>query len=209
MPVEINSGLTSDNIEESSGAELDYETYLQSKQPLKDLIAHLGTTKAEMRAAVHLPWSAKQLGDRECVMVADILQSQQFTANAPVKMVSLDNNRIGDNGLAVIADAIMLSNSVLANVKTIWLNNNCIGDVGVAALAKALKVGSLARLQKLYLHDNNITDEGALAIADAIQNGKDLVEFRFLFIQNNSISQKGHSAIDKAAAKFGRIQVTH
>ena len=70
--------------------------------------------------------------------------------------IDLNNNQIGDAGVAALASA--LRDGALPACTTIYLSRNQIGDDGVAALASALRGGALPACTTIYLHGNPGSD---------------------------------------------------
>ena len=76
-----------------------------------------------------------------------------------LKKLELFGNRIGDSGLAMLADAF--AKGALANLEDLFLGNaHEIGDTGMSALAKACASGALARLTSLEISWTQIGDSG-------------------------------------------------
>eukprot|EP00325_Prymnesiales_sp_UTEX-LB-985_P024718 CAMPEP_0174716512 /NCGR_PEP_ID=MMETSP1094-20130205/24294_1 /TAXON_ID=156173 /ORGANISM="Chrysochromulina brevifilum, Strain UTEX LB 985" /LENGTH=214 /DNA_ID=CAMNT_0015916281 /DNA_START=15 /DNA_END=659 /DNA_ORIENTATION=+ len=198
------------DIEDPAGAAEDYANYQNAAvKPVDRLLGRLGTTKAQMRSASQLNWAGKGVSNSDCTLIAHVIKtSSAYTANPSISLLSLDNNMIGDDGLAQISEALKIRNGMLANVNCLWLNNNQFGDNGTAALADALKSGAMIGLKTLYLNDNQISDEGTFALADAIQNGIGALDhLRQIYLANNRITPAGADAINRAVAKRGRITV--
>lgn len=162
MPTWNPADTISDDLEDPASAQEDYDQFQsQIVKPVVQLLARLGTPKAQMRSAQQLNWSQAKVTDSDCTLIAQILkESTNYTGNSRVALIGLDNNMISDVGMVQIAESLSIPNSMLANVTCFWLNNNQIGDAGTEALASALQQGAMVRLQKLYLHDNKIGDDG-------------------------------------------------
>ena len=199
------------SLEEPSNALEDWHEYLASMGPVNALFDRLGMDRSDIRVATQLNWSRRNLTDADCHVIADIFRANSaYTINPLVGMFSLNHNNVGDEGMVAIADALKLSNSLLAKCTDVWLNNNSIGDEGVCALADSLKAGAMPKLHKLYLNDNNIGDEGAGALADAIRCASQVLDrLRFVYLGNNKISTKGRAQIEAAVAKLGRITIEY
>ena len=61
----------------------------------------------------------------------------------------LNNNKIGDHGLAALAGA--LGKGALAQLTTLSLWGNQIGDAGISSFAAAVGNGALASLKKIIV----------------------------------------------------------
>ncbi|KXS10840.1 RNI-like protein [Gonapodya prolifera JEL478] len=84
--------------------------------------------------------------------------------------VFFTDNRIGDDGAQVVADALKI-NMTLTKLLLRW---NHIGVDGARAVADTLKVNTT--LTQLILSDNGIGVDGARAVADALKVNKTLTE---------------------------------
>ena len=198
--------------ESPADAQQDWEDYVKSLEPVARLLVRLGMDRSQIRSHAQLNWSKRNLDDADALLVAEIFKKNScYTANPVCEMLGLDQNNIGDAGLAALSDVFMVSNSMLAQCSALWLNHNSFGDAGMVALCEALKAGAFPRLQKLYVHDNQIGDEGAAALADAIRNASQVLDrLRFIYIRNNPpLTGKGRTIIDGAAAKLGRITIEY
>ena len=87
--------------------------------------------------------------------------------NSRLKSANLGANRIGDEGVIAISEALK-TNSTLTELglQSYDESTNLIGPAGAQALADMLKVNS--PLTTLNLFRNNIGDEGAKALADVL-----------------------------------------
>ena len=93
--------------------------------PVNALFDRLGMDRSDIRVATQLNWSRRNLTDADCHVIADIFRANSaYTINPLVGMFSLNHNNVGDEGLVAIADALKLSNSLLAKCTDVWLNNN-------------------------------------------------------------------------------------
>jgi len=76
--------------------------------------------------------------------------------------LALHVNKVRDPGLAAIAKALRLSNSI----RVLQVDSNSLTDEGVSELAEALKKNT--SIEELSLSQNYITDVGALVLAKVI-----------------------------------------
>jgi hypothetical protein len=82
-------------------------------------------------------------------------------SKAPLRVVCLANNNIGDHGAAALAAAIPFC----PELEVLDLRSNSIGPEGAKRLAEALRFGG--KLKRLQLGGNQVGDEGAEALAAA------------------------------------------
>ena len=91
------------------------------------------------------------------------------TGAPKLEILSLECNRIPDDGLSALCGSLLLRESRL---RILCLGNafggNAIGDTGLGALAGVLTAGCLASLERLGLSYNLITDDGAAVLAEAL-----------------------------------------
>lgn len=116
------------------------------------------------RTLTELSLAFNLLGDEGACTVAEML------AHHPGLMcLDLSDNRIGDIGAVVLADAFVLSS--MSRVESLNLSVNHIGDVGFAAIAEALTKTCNKHFTSLDLACNDaITDAGRLALVQAVPN---------------------------------------
>ena len=86
-------------------------------------------------------------------------------------MLSLEDNQIGDRGLAsLLAEPV---EGALPSLRVLHLTNNQITDNGCATLASALRGGALPKLDELYVYlDGNPASEAAQEAVDAVLNAR-------------------------------------
>ena len=73
-----------------------------------------------------------------------------------VSWLDLDDNRLGDEGIKVLAEC-----KFLTHIQYLNLNSNNISDMGIKALANSL---FLSKLKRLHLKNNPISGEGIVAL---------------------------------------------
>ncbi len=76
-----------------------------------------------------------------------------------VSWLDLDDNALGDAGVAELAEC-----KLLANVQYLNLNKNGVTDLGLQKLARS-KI--LTKLKRLHLKDNAITGSGIVALFES------------------------------------------
>jgi Ran GTPase-activating protein (RanGAP) involved in mRNA processing and transport len=120
-------------------------------------------------------------------------------------------NEVGDDGLAALARACAVAQTVIADLRELKLRGCGIGDAGLAALADALTSGGIARIESLDLGGNDIGDPGLAALADACRAGA-LARVETLRLEENSISDEGVVPLADACADvgaLGRLRTLH
>ncbi|KAL1527683.1 hypothetical protein AB1Y20_009069 [Prymnesium parvum] len=85
--------------------------------------------------------------------------------------LSLDENNVGDAGVATLAHALEKHKHGLQRLAVLGLSYNNIGVTGMAALARAYSSGSLAKLAVLGLSYNFVGDAGIESFVAAISSG--------------------------------------
>ncbi|CAF2205890.1 unnamed protein product [Rotaria magnacalcarata] len=92
---------------------------------------------------------------------------------APIKVLNLSNNNIGDEGVRHLVEVIKRKRTLTA----LHLNGNQISDEGVKLLANALCHPG-TNLQKLYLHNNKrITDSSVDVLINMLKQNQSLKTF--------------------------------
>lgn len=90
-----------------------------------------------------------------------------------MQILYLDGNRIGDVGVAYIADMLLRS-----DLKELNLKRNKISDEGAKVLAVALKTNT--SLEMIDLRCNNIVYKGASCLMEAFEKSSTLVKMRLV-----------------------------
>lgn len=86
-----------------------------------------------------------------------------------LRALSLEHNRIGDDGCAALA--LALCGGVgpgCARLEELFLGYNSLGDAGASALAESLRQPGLRTLRTLSLPSTSISDLGAAHLAEAL-----------------------------------------
>ena len=91
--------------------------------------------------------------------------SELLMDNCMIKVLGMDNNNIGDNGITAIAKA--LTNS---GIRVLEINNCGITLTGAGSIATFLLLNQSVR--ELWLLDNLLTTEGAHLILQSAVNNK-------------------------------------
>ena len=121
---------------------------------------------------------------------------EAIAANPRLCVLKLSYNDLGDEGVSIIASAL-LQDGRHHQLSVLDLGFNSIGDEGCGALAVHCLAGNY-NMQTLYLSGNNITEKGALSLAGALLHGTGL---RNLHLSANSIGPTGIKAVAGAIAK--------
>lgn len=132
-----------------------------------------------------------------------------FASLGPIslRVLSLGANRLGDEGAAVLAEA-MVKRSIF--LETLDLSSCGIGPTGAKALGKAIQADCLAKLNLGFLKStgdlgevpNRISDEGAEALAQALCLSTSL---RSLDLTFNDIGLRGVNALAGAIQDNSRL----
>ena len=147
------------------------------------------------------PFPAKNLRDKDLAQVKELLRkssvlqelgldhnkltladgglAESLARNRTLKILWLEENRIGDAGAMKLADALR-ENATLEKI-SLWFNE--IGDAGAKRLAKALETNRA--LKEISLDSNRIGDDGARALAHALRCNASI---RKLTVYGNPIS---------------------
>ena len=83
-----------------------------------------------------------------------------------MQVLWLNDNKIGDHGLAALAGA--LGKGALASLKQLYLAENQIGDAGLSALAEAVGNGALPKCTTISMVGNPASAEAQRGVKDAI-----------------------------------------
>jgi Ran GTPase-activating protein (RanGAP) involved in mRNA processing and transport len=140
-------------------------------------------------------------------LAGNALDSEALSAFAPVPggpsacgaltHLAIQDNRIGDDGLAALAEA--LSHGALPRLRWLYAGQNGFGDAGVAALAGALRRGACTALTRLGLQANSVGDAGLSALGDALQTGA-MSEAEFIYLAGNPFTSDGREALTRILA---------
>jgi len=107
--------------------------------------------------------------------------AQGLRQNATLRRLNLDDNRIGDDGLAEIVSA--LPHKTLTSLSA---NGNNITDTSMG-------LHDLSQVDELHLKNNQITDRGALDFARNLMDGG--CRMTWVSLQNNHVTKKGGETI--------------
>ena len=131
------------------------------------------------------------IGTQEAPLIKEALLS-----NPQLYVLRLSYNELGDQGAALISEAIFQNNQH-HQLSVLDLAFNSIGDEGCGALAVHVLAGNY-NLQTLCLSGNTFGEKGALAIAGGILHGNGL---RAIHLTANHVGPNGMKAIAGAIAK--------
>ena len=122
--------------------------------------------------------------------------------------LSLGSNRIGAEGVAVLAAASRSWQQALGALTELNLFGNSMGDDGATALANEVAKGALRTVRSLYLGGNRIGTNGCLALSAACQAPGALPELRRLHLYRNTIGKAGAVALAKVLQQWGLCACT-
>lgn len=118
-----------------------------------------------------------------CKYFAEMVLNNHYISD-----ISFGENKIGDNGIITIAEALK-TNVVLKNID---LRSSSIGDPGAIAIANLLQKNTT--ISNINLYGNNIGDDGVVAIAEALEKNTAVTNIN---LQLNKIKTKGAIAFAK------------
>ena len=169
------------------------------------LCAKVDSSCSALRATDALRWRSCGLELSDCVVLGRLFRASLLPNLVELR---LSSNRIGDEGVAVLAQGLCHPGA-LPQLARLMLGNIELGDAGVAALAAALRKGALAALECLYLTHNEIGDAGLRELAGALSAGA-LPQLKTLALINNKIGDDGVSClvapmVDGALCSLGSL----
>lgn len=113
--------------------------------------------------------------------------------NAPIKVLDLSNNNIGDQGAEYLAELLEKKHTLT----DLHLNSNRIGDKGVQMLSSVLSRRA-TKLQRLYLHNNSsISDKSVDYLVDMLKRNQSL---NTLWLINCTLTNMGRQKLREAVA---------
>jgi hypothetical protein len=134
--------------------------------------------------------------------------SRTFSKLPDLKDLNLRKNKIGDEGIACIVEALQHSIPSLYYLK---ISNNNIHVAGAMKLAEYLKTAfSLVYLEigSAYWgrdpESNQIGDEGVIAIVDSLQSQKNLGR---LYLAGQNITERGMNVLAKFLQEFSFLRI--
>lgn len=130
------------------------------------------------------------IGDEEVIALAKALK------NTNLQKLDLSNNRISDNGLKALLEALKSSRTL----KELSLNSIAMSIEGMRTLAQEVANSTLL---KLYIGGNHIGDDGAQLFAEALKSNRYLTEMQ---LWRNDIMSSGAKAIAKALKSNSVLQ---
>jgi hypothetical protein len=123
----------------------------------------------------------------------------------------LFGNRISDDGMIALADALSVRPMLTRNLEELWLQSNEIGDRGLCHTVELLFNGAMVKLRRLLLSDNRIGSEGVASLGAALSRGA-LAKLRKLSLGGNPIDDAavdhlGACLVDRTYSLGGSIVV--
>ena len=120
-----------------------------------------------------LKLNSNPIGSKSCNHLKQLIScssSSSYYGHSLLKVLSLNNCSIGDEGMEILANTIL--NHSCKHLTSLDLSNNGIGSNGIMILAKALKDGkqNVPNLNEICLADNSIGEEGVIALAKSLSS---------------------------------------
>ena len=133
----------------------------------------------------------QKVSDAEAMCLAKALRLME---PENMKSIYLTNNKIGDEGAAALAAAVVS----VPHLEKLFLAGNHIGDAGLAAIAD--RCASTALSQLVLSENASLGDEGAIALARAVTSdpSSSFASLQWLYLDSSAISDKGVDALAKA-----------
>mmetsp|Transcript_20121 Transcript_20121/g.43688 ORF Transcript_20121/g.43688 Transcript_20121/m.43688 type:complete len:639 (+) Transcript_20121:129-2045(+) len=130
---------------------------------------------------VELSLGDNEIGRRGCIALKNLLSSPK----TKLKELNLENNQIGDDGIAVLTKSLF-NNTALKELK---LSFNCnITQAGWRVFSTCLQ-NSNSAIEKLDVSSTNIADEGVTALGHALSNNTKLKTLNCYDLNSNGIPQ--------------------
>lgn len=114
-----------------------------------------------------------------------------------LRELRLFGNRIGDEGMVALADALGERPMLCRNLEELWLQSNLIGDRGLTYTVELLFNGSMVKLRRLLLSDNQIGNAGVAVLGKALNRGA-LGKLKKLSLQGNLIDDDAVDELHKS-----------
>jgi len=112
---------------------------------------------------------------------------------AGIKRCDLEENRMEDAGVCVLAEA--MQNTIRGSLEVLNLQHNNVRRAGAVGMARVLRMAKSAALQELYLSHNGIDDSGVKSMAEALCGNTTL---RVLHLSSNPFGDVGAEGLAKA-----------
>jgi len=122
--------------------------------------------------------------------------AEALPCNTTLRKLHLGNNKLGDQGVAILSQPLASSHSTL---QALHLNRCNIGPAGAQALAHTLRHGTLL---ELHLGNNHIQDQGAVALAGALELST--CTLGVLGLSSNHIADLGAQKLAHAIGGYNR-----
>lgn len=170
----------------------------------------------QVRTSVKLTWSKRGITSYDAAIMARIFSLESRDASAwNLRHLSLENNQLGDSGLATFSWA--LSRGALGSLTRLTLTWNAISTNGMVALCTALRAGAVPHLEWLFLNGNRIDDDGVRHLASVVGADGVLANLQQLWLHENEIGDAGILALceklipttHSPLSKLGTLSLDH
>nr|XP_033779513.1 leucine-rich repeat-containing protein 71-like isoform X2 [Geotrypetes seraphini]XP_033779514.1 leucine-rich repeat-containing protein 71-like isoform X2 [Geotrypetes seraphini]XP_033779515.1 leucine-rich repeat-containing protein 71-like isoform X2 [Geotrypetes seraphini] len=132
-----------------------------------------------------------------------------LSVDSTLAHVTLRNNKIDNDGVWLIAQALQEQQLTKKNLVSLNLSYNHISDLGVSFLAKVLRMNR--SLLSLSLAHNEIGDDGALYLAEVLSyfalSAEEIVQRRYLLLSRES--QQHHRSPHSTRISEGKAEQHH
>ena len=131
--------------------------------------------------------SGNKIGYLGCKEIREFLvfSTSVSDGNCKLSSLNLSQNKLTDEGVEYLAEALKESNCKLKSLN-LWTNN--VTDKGVKCLAETLK-DSNCKLNSLCVSKNGITDKGAKCLAEALKHSN--CKLNSLNLWQNNVTDEG------------------
>lgn len=153
-----------------------------------------------------------KIGADGATSLSHALADESYTQS--LEKLYLDGNKLGDEGVMRLAEAIKINKE--SKIKVLHLAKNKIGDGGAKSLAKMIEKNTT--LKEISLNNNRISDRGLKCLFEALQkntsiekvdlrnnfvhrkrDAKSLMERRTLMEQLNFSSEKNSTTVENTS----------
>ncbi|KAJ3310303.1 hypothetical protein HDV04_005148 [Boothiomyces sp. JEL0838] len=129
-------------------------------------------------------WTYRNLDQQDAITLSNILAT-----NKKLRVLNLNGNKIGDQGLEAIIDSLSGNNTI----KQLNFGSNDLTDKSIIKLATFLSTNT--SVISLCLFQNKISNDGALALSNMLTKNKTLV---YLYMYLNNIQNHGMLMLSKS-----------
>ena len=133
-------------------------------------------------------------GQSLSLMMGELTKHAKACPLHGVKVLNTDFNKIGDNGIAVIATVLQTNTTI----RELSVNKCSISDEGAESLARALAVNK--SVEQLDISDNEISDNGIAHLVTALQT----MRMESLVVSGNYMTDEGALSLVTALTRPDR-----